>query len=68
MIKFEIHEEGNGKFATIEARTAASALKKAAKQFQRRAVDYSGYKGPVTWRAFTAGEPYALASIELQVR
>lgn len=68
MTKFEIHEEGNGKFATIEARTAESALKKAAKQFPRRSADYNGYKGSVTWSAFSADASHALASIELTVR
>jgi hypothetical protein len=67
MKQFEIREDGN-KFAVIPARSAESALKKAAKQFPRRACDYNGYIGPVTWRAFLASEPYALASIELQVR
>ena len=51
MTKYEIHEEGNGKFATIEARTPEAALNKAARQYKRRAADYNGYTGPVTWRA-----------------
>ncbi len=52
MKTYEIHEEGNGKFATVEARTPASALNKAERQYKRRARDYNGYVGPVTWRAF----------------
>lgn len=66
MTKYEIREEGC-KFATIEASTPEAALDEAAKQYPRRSVDYNGYTGPITWSAFTADEPYALASIELQV-
>jgi len=54
MKTFEIREEGI-KFATIEARTVVSALNKAAKQYKRRACDYNGYVGPVTWGAFLPG-------------
>jgi len=68
MTNYEIHEEGNGRFATIEARTAESALNKAAKQYPRRAADYNGYTGPVTWRAFGPGDKYAAASKIVIVR
>ena len=68
MKTFEIHEEGNGKFATVEARTAKSALNKAARQFPRRSCDYSGYTGPVEWSAFSADEPFAQASKTVYVR
>lgn len=67
MTKYEIREDGN-KFATIEARTPEAALSKAAKQYPRRSGDYNGYVGPITWSAFSADEPYALAFIELRVR
>jgi hypothetical protein len=68
MKTFEIHEEGNGKFATIQARTAESALNKAARQYPRRSCDYNGYAGPVTWSAYVSGERCADASKVLQVR
>ncbi len=68
MKQFEIHEEGNGKFAVVAARTATSALNKAARLYKRRARDYNGYVGPVTWRAFSDDYPYAVASAVLQVR
>jgi hypothetical protein len=67
MTKYEIYEEGNGKFATIEARTPEAALNKAARQYKRRAADYNGYTGPVTWSAFSADSNHALASITVQV-
>ncbi len=68
MKRFEIHEEGNGQFATIEARTAVSALNKAARVFKRRSCDYNGYVGPVTWRAFAEGSAHERASKVVQVR
>ncbi len=68
MTTYEIHEEGNGKFATIQARTAESALNKAAKQFTRRACDYNDYTGPVTWRAFAPDSQYAAATKIVHVR
>lgn len=68
MKAFEIHEEGNGKFATIEARTAESALNKAARQYPRRACDYNGYVGPVTWTAFLPTERGSLASKIVRVK
>jgi hypothetical protein len=67
MKTFEIREEGTV-FALIEARTAESALNKAARQYSRRSCDYNGYVGPVTWRAFLPTEPYALASKIVKVR
>ena len=67
MTKYEIREDGT-RFATIEARTPEAALKKAAKQYPRRSADYNGYRGPITWGAFTADEPYGLATIELMVK
>lgn len=68
MTTYEIHEEGNGKFATIEARTAQSALNKAQRQFRRRACDYNGYVGPVVWRAFNPADKYDTADKTVQVR
>lgn len=50
MKTFGIYENDH-MFATVEARTATSALKKAAKAYPRHAIDYNGYVGPVTWRA-----------------
>ncbi len=68
MKDFEIHEEGNGKFATIKARTPESALNKAKRQFPRRACDYNGYVGPVEWTAFSPTERYSLASLTVCVK
>lgn len=68
MIKYTIQEEGNGTFATIEARTGAAALNKAKRQFPRRSCDYNGYVGPITWRAFGPGDNHAAAQLVVQVR
>ena len=68
MNTYEIHEDGHGKFATIEARTAQAALNKAAKQYRRRAADYNGYVGAVEWSAFAPGESYSSATITLLVK
>ena len=61
MRKFEIWEEGQ-KFATIEARDAVSAVRKAARQFPRRAVDYNVEPGEsylIAWRACEPGQRFA---------
>lgn len=68
MKTFEIHEQGNGRFATIQARTPVSALNKAAKLYRRRSCDYNGYTGPVEWSAFSAEYQHALATKTVYVR
>lgn len=58
MTEFQIVENGTV-FATIEARTAKAALRKATKQFPRRRCDYNMDPGDeqftVEWRAFPVG-------------
>jgi len=69
MRKFEIYEEGTN-FATIQARTGVSALRKAAREYPRRPSDYNLEPGDegftVTWCAAERGEPWA-ASAEITV-
>jgi len=66
MATYEIQEHGYT-FARIEADTAEEALEIAAARFPRRSKDYNGYVGPVVWRAFTADESTAVASLEVEV-
>jgi hypothetical protein len=62
---YEIHEEGWGQFTTIEARSAEEALRIAERRFPRRSVDYNGYVGPVTWRAFGPDGERALLVVQV---
>lgn len=70
MKTFEIYEHGC-KFATIEADNATSALRKAAKEYPRRAVDYNVEPGDavslVEWRAFEIGSLEMRATAKITV-
>lgn len=67
-VVFEIHEEGWGSFARVEAESGEQALELVAERFPRRAADYNGYVGPVTWSAFLAdSDDSAAATVVLQV-
>jgi len=61
MRKFEIWEDGT-RFATIQARSGVSALRKAAREFPRRESDYNMEDDDepftVTWRACEPGETW----------
>lgn len=59
---YEIYENGC-RFATIAARTASSALRKAARQNPRRVEDYNGWSGVETWRACEPGGPFVASAI-----
>lgn len=68
MRKFEIWEDGT-RFATIQARSGVSALRKAARDFPRRPSDYNlepGEKFTVVWRACEPGERWD-ASADISV-
>jgi len=70
MKTFEIYEHGN-MFATIEAANATSALRKAAKEYPRRAVDYNVQPGDaaylITWRASETGAREHQATAQITV-
>ena len=70
MKTYEIYEDGI-KFAAIEAGTATSALRKAAREYPRRAVDYNHDPSDpaffVTWRAAEVGATGCRASAEIIV-
>jgi len=66
MKNFSIYENGN-KFATINARTAGSALRKAAKEYPRKSADYNlepGQSTTVDWTA-TDGTTKATAAVSV---
>ncbi len=69
MKKFEIIEEGYH-FATIEARTAESALNKAEREYPRRAIDYNlepGQTSTIKWFARKVGACFCSASKTVKV-
>ena len=64
MTKFQIVEEGFT-FATIEARTAKSALRKATKQFPRSTDSYND-SGTIEWYARSEDGSRLLASASVK--
>lgn len=69
MKTFEIYENGV-RFAVIEALTGVSALRKATREYPRRASDYNVSRGEefvVVWRACELGRKAWAASADVTV-